>query len=196
MYYAFAALMSRMKYITRWGLMRNTRKESLSDHVVECTVTAHILAELAVREFGAQDVRPDRVIAAALYHDADEILTGDLPTPVKYKNESMLREYKKVESETSSSLTSSMPESIREDMRECLMAEGLTDHEKKIIKAADKLSALCKCIEEEKSGNREFASAKETTFRKLSEFDLDELRYFMDNFLPCYYMDLDNLINT
>ena len=195
MTYPFAAMMSRMKYINRWGLMRNTRHESLSEHVTECAVTAHILAALAADEFKADDVRPDKVALAALYHDADEILTGDLPTPVKYRNRGILGEYKRVEKEMAETILTGIPESISERMREAVEADDLTEHEKKIIKAADRLSALFKCIEEERSGNLEFKSAKQSTLDKLEQDMLPETKYFIDHFLPCYEMDLDELIS-
>ena len=195
MTYPFAAMLSRMKYINRWGLMRNTRPESLAEHVTECAVTAHILAALAADEFGAEDVRPEKVALAALYHDADEILTGDLPTPVKYRNRGILGEYKRIEKEMSETIVKGIPDSISGRIRIAVIADDLTDHEKMIIKAADKLSALFKCIEEERSGNQEFGSAKKSTLEKLRQDILPETQYFMDHFLPCFEMDLDELIS-
>ena len=175
--------------------MRNARDESLSEHVAECAITAHILACIAVGEFQSADVRPEKVALAALYHDADEILTGDMPTPVKYRNSGILGEYKKIEHEMAESMCSGLPDTIKSEISGAMLAEDLTEHEKKIIKSADKLCALFKCIEEEQSGNREFRSAKDATLEKLANDVLPETRMFMDSFLPCYEMDLDELIN-
>lgn len=192
--YAFGALMARMNYICRWGLMRNSRQETLSEHSLVTAVTAHILALLAKNEFMADDVEPERVACAALYHDASEIMTGDLPTPVKYRNERLRAEYKAVEREATEQLAALLPDSIRAELSVAMTSDGLSDHEKRIIKAADKLSALIKCIEEEENGNAEFESAKKSTLAAIENAPDPETTYYLKHFVPAYSKNLDELL--
>ncbi len=191
--FGFSALLSRMNYINRWGLMRNTRYETLSEHSLGVANIAHILACVARYEFSA-DVEPDRVACSAMYHDISEIVTGDLPTPVKYKNERIRREYKSVEREAENEITDMLPDSIKEAVRESVTGEKLNEREKRIIKSADKLSALIKCLEEENNGNTEFRSAKKSTEAALEENMLPEVKFFIKNFLPAYELTLDELL--
>ena len=194
MVYPFSALFTRMNYIDRWGLMRNTRHESLSEHSANVASIAHVLAEIAVAQFGAQDVRPERVAVTALYHDMSETLTGDMPTPVKYRNDEIKQSYKAVEREAEDQIVEMVPETIREDMKTYVKAEGLTPREASIIKAADKIGALIKCIEEAQSGNTEFKTAEQSTLKSVRSMELPELTFFMEEFLPAYYMTLDELM--
>ena len=194
MAYPFSALFTRMNYIDRWGLMRNTRAESLSEHSANVASIAHVLAELAVTQFGAEDVRPERVAVTALYHDMSETLTGDMPTPVKYKNEEIKQSYKAVEREAEDQIVEMVPDSIKESIKTYVKAEGLTGRERAIIKAADKIGALIKCIEETQSGNTEFKTAQQSTIASINLMDLPELTFFMSEFLPAYYMTLDELM--
>ena len=194
MVFGFNALLSRMNYINRWGLMRNTRYETLSEHSLCVANIAHILACIANAEFG-ESVNPDRVACSAMYHDISEIVTGDLPTPVKYKNERIRREYKNVENDAEREITSMLPDSIKETVRASVNGDELTEREKRIIKSADKLSALIKCIEEEGNGNTEFSSAKKSTEKALEENLLPETRFFIKNFLPAYSLTLDELLS-
>ena len=158
--YPFCALLSRMKYITRWGLMRSARTETLSEHTAEAAVIAHVLALVARDICGQTEVRPETVAVAALYHDASEIMTGDMPTPVKYKNEALRCAYKAVEKESAASLAAMLPEELEQTLTPYLTGGLLAPEEKTLLKAADRLSALIKCIEEETSGNTELRSAK------------------------------------
>ena len=191
--YAFCALLARMKYITRWGLMRASRPESLSEHTAETAILAHILALVARDVLGQTAVRPETVAVAALYHDASEILTGDMPTPVKYKNEALKTAYKSLEYESAASLASLAPDVLAPTLRPLLTGEALTDEEQTLLKAADRLSALVKCLEEERSGNTEFKSAKAQQLERLSAMHCPAADYFMRHFLPCYEKTLDEL---
>ncbi|MBR0341160.1 MAG: 5'-deoxynucleotidase [Oscillospiraceae bacterium] len=194
MVYPFSALFTRMNYIDRWGLMRNARAESLSEHSANVASIAHVLSEIAVSQFGADDVRPERVTVTALYHDISETLTGDMPTPVKYRNDEIKQSYKAVEREAEEQIIKMVPESIQNDMEMYVKGNGLTQREKTIIKAADKIGALIKCIEEAQSGNKEFHTAEESTLASINSIDLPELTLFMSDFLPAYYMTLDELM--
>lgn len=192
----FGALIARMNYITRWGLMRNSRSETLSEHSAITASIAHLLACAARDIFGAEDVSPERTACCALYHDAAEILTGDMPTPVKYSNENLRSEYKKVEREAEGRLIDMLPETLKQSVGASVRGEGLSERERRIIKAADKLSALIKCIEEEQAGNTEFKSAKSSTLALLAEDTLPETQYFIEEFLPAYSLTLDELLGA
>ena len=147
--YPFSALLGRMKYITRWSLMRSGRPESLSEHTADTAMLAHMLCLIAQKCTGTGDgLRPEVVATAALYHDAPEILTGDMPTPVKYKNEALRSAYKAVEQESARLMASLQPEALRDETEQFLTGRVLNDAERKILKAADRLSALIKCLEE------------------------------------------------
>ena len=192
--YPFHALLGRMKYITRWALMRCMRQESLSEHTADTALLAHALCLIArnITHTGA-DIRPDTVAAAALYHDAPEILTGDMPTPVKYKNEALRTAYKAVERESALAMADLLPPELHEIEGSYLTGSVLNDAERKLLKAADRLSALIKCMEERKAGNREFTSAEKATIAALHAMELPEAEYFMEHFLPAFELDLDEL---
>lgn len=190
--YTFHALLSRMKYIARWGLMRSSRSESLSEHTTETALLAHALALIDNFYFGGKN-QPDKMAAAALYHDAGEILTGDMPTPVKYKNEELKRAYKKTEAEAARQLAGLLPQELGGELAGYLTGDCLTSQEARLLKAADRLSALIKCMEEEQSGNREFRGAKAQQEKALKEMHLPAAEYFMQHMLPCYSMTLDEL---
>lgn len=189
---SFFALVFRQKYITRWALMRNVSPESLSVHAAEVAVLAHSLALIGNRVYG-KDLNPDRLASLALYHDLPEVITGDLPTPVKYHHEGIKRDYDLIEREAVERLLSSLPEELREDYAPLLMEERRTPEEHRLIKAADKLAAYIKCIEEEKSGNAEFRSAAQTILDSLNAMDCPELHYFMENLLPAFRLTLDEI---
>lgn len=184
----FYAVLSRMKYIDRWALMRNTREENLCEHSYETAVLAHALATLTNRRFGGR-VDAGRCVLLALYHDASEILTGDMPTPVKYYNPAIRDAYKQVEAVAADKLLSMLPEDLREEYRP-LFGEG-ADMEHRLVKAADKLSALIKCVEEERMGNREFSKARQATFEAVCALGLPAADCFLDEFLPAYELTLD-----
>ncbi len=192
--YAFCALLSRMKYIGRWGLMRQSRGETVSEHTVETALFAHILALIAKEELHDDTVRPEIVVVAALYHDASEILTGDLPTPVKYKNEELKRAYKAVERESATTLATMLPNRLQPHLFPYLTGDCLNPKEKTLLKAADRLSALVKCIEEERAGNNEFSSAKHQQLHQLKEMQCPAVDYFVTQFLPGYEQNLDELV--
>lgn len=193
MAYGFSALFARMNFIDRWGLMRNSRKETLSEHSAVTSCIAHILAVIASERFGVQ-VRPETVAVAALYHDISETLTGDMPTPVKYRDEDIRDSYKRVERDAEKQVAGMLPEDIRSSVEGYISGDVLNDREKRILKAADKLSALIKCVEERRSGNTEFSSAEASTAEALKEYDLPELKVFMEDFLPAHLQTLDELI--
>ena len=192
MLYPFSALLARMKYITRWSLMHSIRAESLSEHTCDTALLAHMLCLIA-RRYTGTPCRPKTVAVAALYHDAPEILTGDMPTPVKYKNEALRSAYKAVEQESARLMASLQPEALRSETEEFLTGRVLNDAERKILKAADRLSALIKCLEECQSGNREFEAAREQQLAALHGMDCPEAEYFITHMLPCYTQNLDEL---
>ena len=186
----FYALMARMRYIQRWALMRNTEPENIQEHSHMVAVLAHALAVIRRDKFGGT-VDPGHVAAVALYHDAPEIFTGDLPTPVKYANPAIRDAYKAVEQSASDRLVAMLPDEMRPAFGQ-LLSE--TDPEVlALVKAADKLSAHLKCLEELKAGNREFQQAAEQTLRALESYRLPELDYFMETFLPAFQLTLDEL---
>ena len=193
--FPFCALISRMKYIMRWGLMRQNRNENLSEHTTETAIFAHILALLSREELKMNNINPEAVSVAALYHDATEILTGDLPTPVKYKNPEFKNAYKKIEKESSATLSNLLPQKLQTDILNYMNGDALNSEEKKILKAADILSALVKCIEEENSGNHEFSSAKKQQLLLLKNLDCPACELFIKYFLSDYENNLDELIN-
>ncbi len=190
MAFSFFAMLSRMKNIHRWALMRNTRPENISEHSHETAVLAHILAELTNRHYGG-DADVARCVMLALYHDAPEILTGDMPTPVKYFNPAIREAYAAVEKNACDSLLGMLPEDMREVYEPWLTQMG-TPLECRIVKAADKLSALIKCVEELGQGNREFASARRATERAIRAMDLPAAQEFLENYMPAYELPLDD----
>lgn len=180
-----------MKYIDRWGLMRNTQVENIQEHSHMVAVLSHALAVIGREKFGST-VDPGEAAVAGLYHDAPEILTGDLPTPVKYDNPAIKEAYKAVEAVAADKLLSLLPEEMRGEfapyVREELDPELLS-----IVKAADKLAAHIKCLEEMKAGNNEFRLASDQTRKALEQMDLPALKYFVDQFLPAFELTLDEL---
>lgn len=198
--YSFFATISRMKYIERWALMRSSRPENLSEHALEVASIAHVLCTIGNLRYG-RSLDADRAAVIGLYHDATEIITGDMPTPVKYHNRDIRRAYKDVEEAAARRLIELLPEDLRGVYEEILLPEtGENDDGEKyllrLVKAADKLSALIKCIEEENAGNAEFRTARQTirdTLREMSE-ELPEIKDFCREFLPAYGKTLDELL--
>ena len=187
----FLAILSRMKYIDRWNLMRNTRRESLADHTLDVIFIAHVLVEIANTYFDKK-LDAGRAVLLAAFHDAPEIITGDLPTPVKYFGPDIKEAYDHVEEAAKDKMISQLPEELQETYSNIMSAKSPEDAElAKYVKAADKISALIKCIEEEQSGNKDFDQAKEATLQKINSFQMPEVEYFMEHFLPGYYMTLD-----
>ena len=192
----FFALLSRIKYINRWDLMRNSREESLAEHSLEVAMISHALCTIANTRYG-RNLNADRAAVIGVYHDASEIITGDLPTPVKYYSEEIRDAYKKVESVAEYKLLNKLPEDMRPVYEKVFKGEDDDNdaYMRCLVKAADKLSALIKCIEEDKSGNTEFQTAYQSTYRTLENMksELPEVKDFMDEFLPAYGKTLDEL---
>ncbi|MCI5624942.1 MAG: 5'-deoxynucleotidase [Clostridiales bacterium] len=183
-------MIARMRYINRWGLMRNTQTENIQEHSHMVAVLAHGLAVIQNEKFGGQ-VDPGQVAVAALYHDASEILTGDMPTPIKYDNPDIQLAYKQVEAVAEAKLLSMLPEDLRPAYEEAIT---IVDPEvKALVKAADKLDAYLKCVEEVKAGNAEFKKAKEQTYAALCQNPIPALQYFMEHFLEGFSLTLDEL---
>ena len=187
----FYALMGRMRYITRWGLMRNTFSENISEHSHMTAVLAHALALIRRDILQLPTPDPDRCAVAALYHDASEILTGDLPTPIKYYNPDIKEAYKQVEQIAGNRLLDMLPPQLRESYEHLVLeddAETLP-----YIKAADKLSAYLKCLEEQKGGNTDFDFAAIQTWESMQEMERPELNWFLENCLEAFTLNLDQL---
>ena len=188
--YNFYALIARMKYIDRWALMRNTEPENIQEHSHQVAVLAHALALIQNQRFGGH-VDPGAVAVAALYHDATEIITGDMPTPIKYYNDTLRDSYKAVEAVAADQLLAMLPPELRGEYEGFLKE---SDPEvRAIVKAADKLSAYIKCVEELKAGNTEFLRAREQTYDALTDHPIPALSYFMKHFLPSFELTLDEL---
>ena len=186
----FFAYISRMRFIQRWALMRNTAPENVQEHSHQAAVLAHALAVIRNEKFGG-NVDPGAVAAAALYHDASEILTGDMPTPIKYDNPAIRSAYRDVERVAETKLLEMLPEELR-----TAYAPVLTEVDAetgRLVKAADKLSAHIKCLEELKAGNAEFRDAAAQTLEVLEGCGLPEVRYFLETFLPSFSLTLDEL---
>ena len=187
----FYALMGRMRYITRWGLMRNTFSENISEHSHQVAVLAHALALIRRDILHLPTPDPDRCAVAALYHDASEILTGDLPTPIKYYNPDIKEAYKQVERIAGNRLLDMLPPALRASYEHYVLED---DQELlPFIKAADKLSAHIKCLEEQKAGNTEFDTAAKQTWESMKAMKRPELDWFLDNCLGAYALNLDQL---
>ena len=174
----FFAMMARMKYIERWALMRNSVSENICEHSLEVAMLAHGLGIIGRKRFGK---------------DLSEIITGDMPTPVKYANDELKEAYKAIEDSAAHRLLEMLPEDLRAEYESYFLPEQITPEEYRYVKAADKLSALIKCIEEEKTGNQEFRSAKQATYESLQQMNMPEVTVFCEVFLPEYYKTLDEL---
>ncbi len=192
MNYSFFAMISRMKYIDRWALMRNTDRESLDSHSKEVAVIAHALAIIGNKRFG-KNYNPDRAAVLGLYHDAHEIITGDMPTPVKYQNEDILVAFKAVEDSANEKLLGKLPDDLREEFSSLLTGENEDEELLVLIKAADRLSALIKCIDERKAGNTEFKEAEKSTLKRIKKMNVPEADVFLKEFIPAYEQTLDTL---
>lgn len=187
----FFALMGRMRYITRWGLMRNRFSENLTEHSYMTAVLAHALALIRRDILKLEGPDPDRCAVAALYHDASEILTGDLPTPVKYYNPDIKKAYKQVERIAGNRVLDMLPQELRSSYENDVLEEDQIT--KPIVKAADKLSAHIKCLEEQKAGNTEFDYAAKQTWDSMKAMNRPELEWFLENCLAAFTMNLDQL---
>lgn len=190
--YHFFAMMARMKYISRWSLMRNSDSENISEHSLEVAMIAHALAVISNVRFG-NDLNTERAALIGMYHDTTEIITGDMPTPVKYFNTDIKSAYKEVEDIAAGKLIRMLPPDMQEYYNDLFYKNEKDEYIWKLVKAADKLSALLKCIKEEKMGNLEFISAHESTQKALDEMKLSEIAVFEEEFLESFSLTLDEL---
>ncbi|MBD5097951.1 MAG: 5'-deoxynucleotidase [Clostridiales bacterium] len=190
MNYSFFAYIFRMRYIARWALMRNTRTENVEEHSYEVAVLAHALASIG-RDVFHKELDPDRAAVAALFHDAPEIITGDMPTPIKYYNPDIKTAYRQVEAVAQDKLLSMLPSELVPAYAPLVRESD--PQVRRYVKAADKLSAYIKCVEELKAGNAEFKKASEQTLAALKGMEMEELDYFMERFLPAFSLTLDEL---
>lgn len=190
----FFAMLSRMKYIDRWALMRNSYTENISEHSLEVSILAHGLAVIGNRRLGKQ-LDANRAAVIAAFHDCTEIITGDMPTPIKYLNSDIKTAFKDIEDQAARHLIEMLPEDLRNDYEDIFFPGAREDDAYlcRLVKAADKLSALIKCMEEEKMGNYEFSSAGRILRESVEEMQLEEVRIFMQEFLPAYSKTLDEL---
>jgi 5'-deoxynucleotidase len=186
------AYFSRMKFIQRWGLMRSTYPENVQEHSHRTALVAHALALIRNRLYGGS-VDPARVAVLALYHDTGEVLTGDLPSPIKYRNPEIRAAYREIEASAATTLLEMVPAALREDYRSILMESTADADERAIVKAADKLCAWMKCLEETAAGNREFAKAEEALRAVVAAIELPEVRWFVETFVPSFRLTLDEL---
>lgn len=188
----FFAYLSRMKYIYRWGLMRNTCRENIQEHSLQVAMVAHILALISNKFFG-NNINVDRVVTLAVFHEVSEVITGDLATPIKYFNPEIKRAYKEIETVANNKLLGMLPKKLQEDYGLLLSEEKRDKNTYIFVKAADKICAYLKCLEELKAGNREFEKAKNTIEEQIKELDMPEIDYFMETFTPSFNLTLDEL---
>ena len=187
---SFYAMMSRIKYINRWGLMNNTRNENLSEHSLEGAIIAHALGVINNKRFNG-NINPERLAVLAIFHDVSEIITGDLATPVKYSNKEIQNAYKELETQAQKSLLDMLPNDLQPEYENILCQQESEELLWKYIKAADKISALIKCTEELIMGNKEFTKAQQSTLNAINKIDLPEVKIFMKDMFPAYELTLD-----
>lgn len=190
--YHFFAFMNRMKYIERWSLMRSIRKENIMEHSEQVAMIAHALCIIGNTYFG-KNYNADKIGMIAAYHEAGEVITGDLPTPIKYFNPKIKTAYKELEADAEIRLINMLPKELK-DMYKPYITE-VTDEEHFIMKCADKIGAYIKCVEELKAGNSEFSKAEKTIKKDILAMNSQEANYFMENFIPSYSLTLDELDN-
>lgn len=188
--YSFYAMMSRIKYIHRWGLMKNTRNENLSEHSLEVAMVAHALGVINNKRFDGS-INPERLAVLAMFHDVSEIITGDLPTPVKYDNRTITNAYKELEEQARLSLLKMLPDDIAAEYKSILCENEDELLLWKYVKAADTISALIKCTEELIMGNAEYSKIKQSKLRAIEKIDLPEVKVFMHEMFPAYELTLD-----
>ncbi len=188
----FFAYLARMKFIQRWGLMRNTRLENTQEHSLQVAMVAHALAVIGNRLYGG-DVDPDRTALLAVFHDAEEVITGDVPTPIKYFNPSIKEALFDIETVARQRLLAMLPEELRPEYEDLFFHQTSDEAAWKVVKKADKICAYLKCIEEAKAGNEEFQKAEQTIAKELRSDDDPALRYFLETFVPSFRLTLDEL---
>ena len=186
----FFAYVSRLRYIRRWGLMRSVMPENDAEHSLQVAMIAHAVAVIG-RDVYGRKVNPEHVLALGVYHDVSEVITGDMPTPVKYQTDELRKSYKDVERMANDRLLSMLPDQLRGAYEPYLSApEG---YDRQVVKAADSISAYLKCLEEKRAGNREFDAAGESIRKGLSQIDLPEVQDFIREFIPSFELSLDEL---
>ncbi len=188
----FYAMISRMKYIERWALMHNTRRENISEHSLDVSVLAHALAVIGNTRCGRQ-LNAEKAALIGLYHDASEIITGDMPTPIKYSSSEMKHLFHDIEAQACGRMLNMLPEDMQEAYRSIFFQQEEDKELWRLVKAADKLAAYIKCVEELSGGNQEFSSARDALYHVLVKMDIPELKIFMEEFLPAYGKNLDEL---
>ena len=188
----FFAYLARMKFIQRWGLMRNTCPENIQEHSLQVAMIAHGLAVIRNRLFGGQ-VDPDRAAVLALYHDVGEVITGDLATPIKYFNPKIKTAYNEIEVVARQKLFDMLPQELRPDYQSLFFLAGDDREHWELVKAADKICAYLKCLEEMKAGNQEFSKAEKAIQTDIEKMDLPEVAYFVERFVPSFVLTLDEL---
>ncbi|MDR2532598.1 MAG: 5'-deoxynucleotidase [Oscillospiraceae bacterium] len=191
----FLAMLFRMRHISRWSLMFNTQQENLMQHTVECAFITHFLAIVGNCHFN-KNYDAEKLCAYALFHDVSEVLTGDMPTPVKYFNEDIKAAYKDIEKIACERLLTHLPKELRKVYSAYFDSDNLTEDENRLIKIADKLCAYLKCVTELNASNKEFMPARESIRKQLESMESEELRYFLDNCLDSFTLSLDNLKGT
>ena len=187
----FFAYISRMKFIQRWGLMRNTMPENDMEHALQTGLIAHAMAVMGNRRYG-RNYQPEYVLALAVYHDSCEVITGDLPTPIKHHNPAIKQEYNKLEDVAAQRLLGMLPPDLR-DYYDPLIAHDESTPEWRLVKAADRICAYIKCLEEKKAGNLEFEQARKSTKKSIDLVELPEVQDFMNEFVPGFSMTLDEI---
>ena len=187
----FFAYMARMKFIQRWGVMRNTQSENIQEHSLQAAILAHALAVIARDRFG-RDVDPERVMALAVFHDASEVITGDLPSPIKHHDPELSSAYGRIEEAARKRLTAMLPDDMRDVYRPLLLCKDRPQHVQ-LVKAADKLCSYLKCLEELKGGNEEFTHARDAIEGEIEAIDLPEVAWFMERFVTSFSLTLDEL---
>lgn len=192
---SFYAYLSRLRWIKRWGLKRNAHEENVMEHSWEVSVIAHTLALIKNRYYDG-DIDANAVATAALYHDITEVITGDLPTPIKYHSPEIQSAYKQIEQRAELELLALLPEALQADFRPLIQHEQIPEQYVQIIKAADKISAYLKCQTELKAGNSEFETAAEQLALKIAEYSQPEVIFFMQVFVPSCKLTLDGLMKT
>ncbi|MCL1126351.1 5'-deoxynucleotidase [Shewanella surugensis] len=186
------AHLARMKLIQRWPLMYNVRSENVQEHSLQVAMVAHVLAIISNKKFNGH-FNPEHAATLAMFHDASEVITGDLPTPVKYFNKDIEAEYKKIEAIAEHRLLDMVPEEFKQDYQALLCSEYRDDEYTPLIKAADRLCAYLKCLEEQRAGNSEFDSAKKRLETTLARHSTPAVQYFIDYFIPSFTLDFDEI---
>ncbi|MEL6671651.1 MAG: 5'-deoxynucleotidase [Bacteroidota bacterium] len=188
----FFAYLSRMRLIQRWSLMFNIHQENVQEHSLQVCMIAHVLAIIHNRVYEG-NISPEKVALYAMYHDASEVITGDLPTPIKYHSPKIADAYKEIEEVAHQRLMDMLPEKLQVDFQEIFFPQAEDETYWKFVKAADKISAYLKCLEELKAGNQEFSRAKNVIKQAIDDMDMPEVKYFMRNFTPSFKLTLDEL---